>query len=110
MWKFLGAYGLYVAGLHLIDGPWREWKQGRSGSTVDPWTATHVAWGVVAQRMGISREQFVALGALNELVEFGVRTYRPDMLWGSPESGANVVVDMVANLAGWELGKRSKGA
>ncbi len=41
---FLGIYALYVAGLHLIPGPWKNWKRGR---WVDKWTLTHILWGAV---------------------------------------------------------------
>lgn len=101
-WKFLALYSGYVAALHTFDGPWREWK--RDGDTVDNWTWTHVAWGMIARRMGLGRGEFMVLGALNEVVELGVRTWRPDLLWGTPESTANVVVDLASNLVGWEAG------
>lgn len=101
--RFVALYGAYVAALHLVDGPWRNWKRGRPSA--DPWTVTHVAWGVVARRMGLGRAEFLTLGALNELTEWGVRAFRPDLLWGSPESPANVALDMAANWAGWELGR-----
>lgn len=105
-WKFVALYGAYVAGLHLIDGPWRSWKRGHEGQPVDPWTASHVVWGMIANRMGVPLEQFMALGTINEAVEVGVRAVRPDLLWGTPESPANVITDMAANWAGWELANR----
>jgi hypothetical protein len=38
-------------------------------------------------------------------VEWGVRTCRPDLLWGSPESPTNVFMDLTASLVGWKLGE-----
>ena len=107
--KFIGLYAAWVVGLHLVDGPWRHWKQGREGRPVDPWTLTHLAWGAIGQRMGVSRNQLVALGTVNEFVELGVRTFRPDLLWGTPESPANVIVDVAANWTGWELADQLGG-
>jgi hypothetical protein len=105
-WRYVALYGAYVVALHAIDGPWKRWKQGREGKALDPWTLQHVLWGAIAYRMGVDRSQLVALGTANEVVEAGVRTFRPDLLWGTPESPANVIVDVAANWAGWELAKR----
>jgi hypothetical protein len=105
-WKYVGAYAAYVAFLHAVDGPWRHWKRGRSGQALDPWTLQHVLWGAIAERMGVDRDQLMALSTVNEAVEAGVRTFRPDLLWGTPESPANVIMDLVANWAGWELARR----
>ena len=87
-WRLVAAYSAYVVGLHVVDGPWRSWKKGRAGKAVDPWTLQHVLWGVIAERMRVGREQILLLSAVNEVVELGVRTFRPDMLWGTPETPA----------------------
>lgn len=99
--KYLLAYAGYVATVHLVDGPWRHWS---TGSAVDGWTATHVAWGILAKKMGVPLGTFMALGALNEAGEALLRRSRPDLLWGSPETSANVAVDLAANYVGWRLG------
>jgi hypothetical protein len=59
--------------------------------------------------MGLGLGKVTALGTVNELVEHGVRVYRPDLLWGAPDSFANTVVDMAALLAGWGLGRLLDG-
>ena len=97
------SYGAYVAILHAVDGPWRSWKVGREGKTLDPWTLQHVAWGALAGLAGITQLELLGLGVLNELVELGVRRARPDLLWGSPETIANVAGDLVAAALGRAL-------
>jgi hypothetical protein len=103
--KYSLAYGVYVVALHAVDGPWRDWKEGREGQAIDPWTGQHVLWGALGAYMGLGPGQVLVLGTINELVEWGVRTYRPDLLWGSPESPNNVFMDIVATMAGWKLGE-----
>ena len=100
--RYLGLYALYVAGIHVIPGPWLRWSRGR---LLDNWTWTHVAWGYVAQRMGVSRGTTVALAATNEAFEAWLRANRPDLLWGTPETPRNVVLDVATTWAGWELGR-----
>ncbi len=101
--RFLLAFGVYVAALHTVDGPWREWKRGREGLALDPWTLTHVGWGAAARAAGISAGEWFLLGLANEAVELVARKRRPDLLWGEPESPANVGLDLVTNALGWEL-------
>lgn len=103
--RYVALYVLYVAALHAFDGPWRDWKRGRRGA-IDKWTLTHLAWGALAARMGVPEDVFMALGAANELGEYAVRRARPDLLWGSPESGPNVLTDVAANWIGYKLGRR----
>lgn len=105
-WRFVALYGAYVAGLHVFDGPWRRWKSGYEGAALDPWTLQHVLWGAIANSMSVGRGQLAVLAVANEVVEAGVRALRPDLLWGTPETPANVAVDLVATLAGWELARR----
>ena len=97
------AYGAYVVFLHAVRGPWRQWKVGREGRILDPWTTQHVMWGAIARAWGISQGQLLALGAANELIEYATRVKRPDLLWGSPESPANVVADLTGSAVGWWL-------
>lgn len=101
-------YAAYVAALHVVPGPWRQWKRDHAGSAIDPWTWTHLVWGLIAERMGISRRDFSIMGVTNEVVELGVRKARPDLLWGSPETAGNVIVDLAANALGWELGRMTR--
>jgi hypothetical protein len=103
--QYSAAYAAYVAFLHAVDGPWRHWKEGREGKAIDPWTTQHVLWGALGAAMGLSPKQVLILGSVNELVEWGVRTCRPDLLWGSPESPTNVFMDLTASLVGWKLGE-----
>jgi hypothetical protein len=107
---FGGLYAGYVVFLHAVDGPWRHWKDGREGEAVDLWLVQHLLWGAIAQRMGLSPKQLFMLGTVNELVEFGVRKLRPDLLWGSPESGANVALDLIGNIAGWLIAEGASRA
>ena len=104
-WKFVALYTSYVLALHAIDGPWKHWKEGYEGRAFDPWSFQHVIWGLIAQRMGLERNQIMALSAINEAVEMGVRAVRPDLLWGSPETPLNVITDLGATWAGWEMGR-----
>ena len=66
----------------------------RNVDPVDWWTLTHVLAGMLARRVGLSRSQLFALAVLYELVEAS----KPQ------ESMANRVVDVAANVVGWELG------
>jgi hypothetical protein len=107
--KYSALYGAYVVALHAIDGPWQHWKEGWEGRAVDPWTSQHLLWGLIGQRMGLNQNEILVLTTINEAVELGVRTFRPDLLWGSPESPRNVIVDIVATWAGWKLGELARG-
>lgn len=100
---FLGIYALYVLGLHVIPGPWKNWKRGR---WVDKWTLTHILWGAVAQRYGVGQGEIVALAAANEAFEAWLRRNRPDVLWGTPEPWKNVAIDVGTTWAGWKLGAK----
>ena len=86
---FLALYAGYVTFLHVSPGPWHRWKVGREGSPTDPWTGQHILWGVIAQRMGLTLNQLMALGTLNEVGELLIAEYQPHWLWGQPESKAN---------------------
>ncbi len=102
--KYLAVYALYVAALHTFDGPWKNWRRGR---WVDEWTLTHVFWGAVAQRMGLSEGEAVVLGGLNEVFEAWLRRNRPDVLWGTPEPWRNVLLDIGTTWLGWKLARRA---
>ena len=73
---------------------------------VDSWTWTHVAFGALAHRMGLSLGEITALGAANEVGEAWIRSNRPDWLWGEPERLGNIAADTVANPVGWLLADR----
>lgn len=100
------AYGAYVAFLHAVSGPWRTWKEGREGKVLDPWTLQHVLWGAIAQRWGLSQNELLALGVVNELGEYVTRSLRPDLLWGTPETGANVAADLASAALGHALAEQ----
>lgn len=99
---FMAAYAAYVATVHAVPGPWRQWKD-KGPAAFDMWTLTHVAWGAVAKLMGISLEELVVLASINEVGEYVVREARPDLLWGSPETPDNVAADLVSTVIGWAL-------
>lgn len=99
------AYGAYVAAIHAFpQGPWRAWSQ-RDGAAVDTWTWTHVAWGVLAERMRVPFWVYMGLAAGNELAEAWARSYAPHLTWGGHESLPNAVMDLAANAAGYGIPK-----
>lgn len=95
--RFVTAYAGYVAAIHAIPQLFR-WPK---GAVVDRWTVTHLVWGAIGQRMGVSLGTVTALSAANEVGEALVRHFRPDLVFGSPETPANITVDVLANIAGW---------
>lgn len=97
---YVGLYTAYVVFLHAVDGPWKRWR--RYG-VIDAWTATHVAWGALARAMGVPEGTLVLLAASNELVELGTRRWRPDLVWGAPETNANIAMDVVSTWIGWRI-------
>ena len=96
--RYVLLYGAVVTGMHLVDGPWKKWTKGKA---IDPWTWTHVAWGSAGKIMGLTATEMFLLASANEVIEFGFRKTRPDLLWGTPESAANVTLDVAANMAGY---------
>lgn len=96
-------YAGYVALLHIIPGPWRHWSRGK---IFDEWMLTHLAGGVVAQYLGVSYKDYLILSVGNEAVEAGIRKYRPDLLWGEPESFGNVIGDLATGFLGYEATRR----
>jgi len=100
MARFLGLYAGWVGLVNTVDGPWRHWTR---GTHVDAWTATHVFSGALAQRMGLTFNEFMVLGVLNEVAEAWIRANRPEWVWGESESPQNIVIDIVSNAAGWLL-------
>lgn len=94
--KFVAAYGAYVVFLHAVPGPWQRWPKGEN---VDNWTWTHVLWGAIAKRMGVTAGELAVLVAANEGIEAVARAKRPDLLFGSPEGPGNVWVDVGATMA-----------
>lgn len=103
--RYLAWYAAYVAGVHLLPGPWRRWEKGR---LVDNWTWTHLVWGALAQRMGLPLQTAVLLAAANEAGEAVLRRRRPGLVFGSPEGPANVAVDVAANAVGWKAAQLLK--
>ena len=86
-----------------FEGPWKRWSTGRA---VDIWTLTHVFWGWLGARMNQSFAQQMTLAGINEIFEFFLRRYRPDIVWGEGEPGLNVPVDLLSNAIGWRLGSQ----
>lgn len=100
MRKFVALYLAYVAALHYVDGPWKGWKK---GAVVDNWTYTHIVWGMIAKKMGLTLDELFLLEVINELGEGIVRETRPDLTFGSPESWSNIGMDFVSTNVGWHL-------
>jgi hypothetical protein len=94
--KFVARYGAYVAFLHMVRGPWQQWPKGES---FDKWTWTHVVWGVIAKRMGVTAAELAVLSVANEGAEALVRANRPDLLFGSPEGPTNMLADVAVTMA-----------
>jgi hypothetical protein len=77
-------------------------------AAVDPWTAVHVAAGLAAGLMEIPLRWAFAASVAYEIVEqvaerraWGQRLFEVH----APESGPNVVVDLIALVAGHRLGQ-----
>jgi hypothetical protein len=68
----------------------------RERAAFDSWTVAHGAVGVAYGAVGLSFAQAAALSVAFEVVESRYVL----------ESPGNVVVDILANLAGWEVGRR----
>jgi hypothetical protein len=98
--NFVALYLAYVAAIHFIDGPWKDWKK---GAVVDNWTYTHIAWGMIAKKMGLTLDELFMLEVINEAGEGFVRETRPDLTFGSPESWGNIGADFVSTNVGWHL-------
>jgi hypothetical protein len=101
--SYVAAYLATVAVIHLYpQGPWRNWTHD-TDVAIDPWTWTHVGWGVVAERMNVPFGTYMILATLNEVAEALARRYTPQLTWGGHESPANVAMDLVANAAGYAI-------
>lgn len=103
--QYICLYGVSVLAVHLLPGPWRHWSK---GTTVDMWTFTHIFWGWLGAKMDQSFTQQMTLASLNEILEFLLRKYRPDLMWGGAEPGLNVPMDLVGNALGWQLGAQKR--
>lgn len=105
MSKNLPAYVIAFLGVGVLvnktPGPWKTWDK---GTVVDNWTWAHLAWGWIAKKMGVTFEELLALGVINELGEAWIRNNRPEWTYGGPESGLNIAADIAANQVGWKLG------
>lgn len=103
IWQAGALYAGYVALLHVVPGPWRQWSRGK---IIDEWMATHALLGIAAQYLGVSYKDYAILAVGNEALEAVIRKYRQDLLWGEPESFGNVIGDLVAGFAGYEATRR----
>lgn len=101
--QYICLYGGCVLAVNTINGPWRNWSR---GTVLDMWTLTHVFWGWLGAKMDQSLGQQLALASSNELLEFFLRKYRPDLLWGEREAPWNIPADVAGNIFGWKLGSR----
>jgi hypothetical protein len=101
---YIALFGVTVAAWNTIPGPWTQWSEGK---VVDKWWLTHIVWGYLGARMNQSFGQQMALTAANEVGEAWVRRYRPEWLFGAPETPANVAMDFVGNAIGWWLGRKA---
>lgn len=64
----------------------------------DEWTLAHIALGFCLRKMGFSRRDVIAIAIVFELLEGPVTKPR--------ESNANQIVDVAADVLGWELAGR----
>jgi hypothetical protein len=94
--KFIAWYGAYAALLQAVPGPWQRWAK---GEYVDNWTYTHVLWGAIAKRMGVTAAELATLTIANEGIEALLRKNTPGLLFGSPEGPANIATDVVVTMA-----------
>lgn len=98
--SYSAAYMIYVTLLHQMEGPWKSWDK---GDVIDAWTITHIVWGALGKKWGLSPSEMTVLAALNEVGEALVRKYRKDLLFGSPETVANIVTDIVVTVAAYAI-------
>lgn len=96
--RYISSFIATVAALHIIDGPWHRWSTDKA---IDPWFFTHIGWGVIAARMGITPRDYWLMVAANGAVEMLSRAQKLPIVWGSRETPANVVMDVVANAVGY---------
>lgn len=96
--KFIAWYGAYFGFLHVVPGPWQNWPKGES---VDNWTYTHVLWGAIAKRMGVTAGELATLTLVNEGIEAVLRKKAPKLLFGTPEDPDNVWVDFGVTMAAY---------
>ena len=101
--RFVGAYFAVAVFMNVVPGPRQRWDKGQ---VIDKYTWAHVAWGAIAERMGVTAEQLLALSVCNEVGEAVIRRNWPQLTWGAPETPANIALDIGANMAGWELARR----
>ncbi len=64
----------------------------------DEWTLAHIALGYTLRKMGWSRRQVIVAAIAFELLEGPITDPR--------ETLANQIVDVFANVVGWELAGR----
>lgn len=101
MLSFIAAYAAYVVGVHVIEGPWQNWK--KTPGVYDNWTWTHVIWGAIAKQWGITLEELMLLSVANEGAEWALRQTRPDILFGTEESVGNVARDLAWTAIAFQL-------
>lgn len=70
----------------------------RNVSSFDEWTLAHIALGYILRKMGFSRRQVIMFAIAFEVLEGPLTDPR--------ESLGNQIVDVFADVVGWELGGR----
>lgn len=79
---------------------------------LDGWTALHAATGAASGLIGIPLPVFALVAVAYEIIEYAIEYPDGSRVFGStgPESLANIIADLVTNLAGYALGRGLRGA
>jgi len=113
--RYILAYAGYCVGIDFLDRKttllqkqtgW--FAKSESFPYFDAWTTTHIAWGAIAKRMGLSLPVYTGLSVLNEIVlEQLVCKYaekNPLIHFSkSCDSAPHMAADIVYGLAGYFL-------
>lgn len=74
---------------------------------VDPWTATHLAWGVAFGAAGLGFAATMAIEVAWELWERWGREHHPEFFRDKVQDATmNSVMDLAAAAAGWAVGNK----
>lgn len=98
---YIGVYLGVAVFSNVVPGPWQTWDK---GTIFDNYSWAHLGMGAVGGAMGLTFNEMLILGALNEGIEAVIRRKLPGLSWGSPEIWENIISDLVANQLGWALG------
>lgn len=103
-YEFCLWYATYVISLHVIPGPWSKWSS--HGRAIDVWSLTHLLWGYIAGKYGISLPWLLAASSANELLEAYLRSIKFMGAWGDPETPSNILWDLIITSLGWAIHKK----